>query len=123
MLAPGSPAAAAFEYIIAQARAASFKLVPRTSEVRSVELQWPDRKQNPFSVQSQAQHLNFYLRRPLLNSHPGLFEAAVDRFGPVKANSLGEYRTHLRTVADVDAMLAFLREQNAWPSRQCLHLP
>jgi len=118
MIAPSSPTAAAFEYIIAHARAAAFKLVPRTSEVRSVELQWLDRKQNPFSVQAQANHLNFYLRRPILNMHPGLFDAAVARFGPVKPNHLGEYRKHLRNAEEVDAMLAFLREQDAWPSKR-----
>lgn len=114
--ASGSEALAAFDYLLAHARAAAFELLPRLSEVRSIELQWLDRRQNPFSAQAHAGHVNFYLRRPILNAHSGLFDAASEAFGPVKPNRLGEYRTHLRTVADVDAMLAFLRGRGAWPS-------
>lgn len=117
MIAAGSPAKAAFEYLIAHAKAAAFRLIPRISEVRAVEFQLPDRKLNPYSVQAHGTHLNFYLRRPALNAHPGLFEAAVAQFGPVKANALGEYRKHLHDVNEVDGMLAFLRRVGAWPSK------
>ena len=118
MFEPGSEVIPAFDYLMAYSRAASFRLLVRESEVRAVELQWPDRKRNPFSVQGQASHLNFYLRRPILGEHPGLFDAAVAKFGPVRPNRLGEYRHHLRTIADVDDMLDFLREWQAWPSQR-----
>lgn len=115
----GTPVMSAFDYALAHAQAAAFVLLPRaTGTVRSVELQWPDRRLNPFSVQVRPRHINFYLRGPVLTAHPGLFEAAVARFGPVKANSLNEYRTHLHSVAEVDAMLEFLRDRGAWPSRR-----
>src|SRR5690349_10623712 len=104
-----STALRAFDYLLAHARAAAFLLVPRVSNVRSIELQWPDRRQNPFSAQTHPRHVNFYLRRPILNDHQGLFEAAIDEFGPVTENRLGEYRTHLHTIEEVDEMLAFLR--------------
>ncbi|WP_139150054.1 hypothetical protein [Sphingobium yanoikuyae] len=117
VLVPASPANAAFDYFIAHARAAAFQLIPRTSEVRAIELQWPDRKRNPFSIQTQARHLNFYLRRPILEAHHDLFDAAATRFGPIKPNKLGEYRTHIRSVADVDVMLEFLRQRGAWPNK------
>lgn len=116
--ASASPALAAFDYLIAHAGAAAFLFVPRTNAVRSIELQWPDRRLNPFSAQAHADHVNFYLRRPILNLHPDLFDAAVAAFGPVKANSLNEYRRHLRTVADVDEMLGFLRKRGAWPDHR-----
>ena len=112
------PAGTALDYILVHARAAGFHLIPRTSEVKSVELQWPDRRVNPFSVQAHAKHLNFYIRRPVLRTHPDLFEAAVAVFGAVKPNRLGEYRTHLMAVQDVDLMLDFLREHSAWPSKR-----
>lgn len=118
MFEPGSSVISAFDCLIAYARAAAFRFVVRESEVRSVELQWKDRKRSPFSIQSQANHLNFYLRRPILNNHPGLFEAASARFGSVKPNRLGEYRRHLHTVAEVDEMLQFLRDQGAWPTQR-----
>lgn len=117
-LTPATPALATFDYLIAHARAAAFLLVPRTSEVRSIELQWPDRRQNPFSAQTHPGHVNFYLRRPILNMYPGLFAAAERRFGAVKDNTRGEYRTHLSTIEEVDALLAFLRGQGAWPSHR-----
>jgi hypothetical protein len=101
---------------MAQARAAAFVLVPRLSLVRSIELQWPNRNRNPFSAQTHTNHINFYLRVPILNAHVSLFEAAVAKFGPVKPNRLGEYRAHLHTVDEVDAMLAFLRAHEAWPA-------
>jgi hypothetical protein len=118
MIATDSPAMTAFDYILTYAEAAGFVFIPRMSQVRSVEFQWPNRKLNPFSVQGQAGHLNFYLRRPILNEHPGLFEAAVKHYGPVKPNALGEYRKHLHDVKEVDEMLAFLRQQGAWPSKR-----
>lgn len=114
----GSPARAAFDYLMAHARAAGFELLPRTSAVRSIELQWPDTRRNPFSAQTHAGHVNFYLRRPILSARPKLFDAAEAKWGPVKPNHLGEYRRHLRTVAEVDEMLAFLRQHEAWPSRR-----
>ncbi|WP_395393762.1 hypothetical protein WBP07_01475 [Novosphingobium sp. BL-8A] len=116
--ASASPALAAFDYLIAHSGAAGFLFVPRTNAVRSVELQWPDRKLNPFSAQAHTDHVNFYLRRPILNINPNLFDAAVAAFGPVKPNSLNEYRRHLRTVADVNEMLGFLRKQGAWPDHR-----
>ena len=64
-----------------------------TSVICAVEFQWSDRKLNPFSVIAQANHLTFYLRRPLLNANDGLFESATAQFGAVKPNALGEYRT------------------------------
>ncbi len=117
-LSAAHPAQAAFDYLIAHALAAGFVLVPRTSEVRSIELQWPDRKRNPFSVQAHTGHVNFYLRRPILSEHPDLFDAAVAVFGPVRANSLGEYRTHLHDVEEAEKMLVFLRTHSAWPSHR-----
>jgi hypothetical protein len=114
----GSSALAAFDYLVAHALAADFVLVPRTSAVRSIELQWPDRQLNPFSAQTHTAHVNFYLRQPILGAHRGLFAAAVERFGPVKPNDRREYRTHLHTVSDVDGMLAFLRSHGAWPSKR-----
>jgi hypothetical protein len=89
----GSPALAAFDYLLAHAGAASFKRVPRDSAVRSVELQWPDRRLNPFSAQANANYVNFYLRSPILDKHPEPFAAATSRFGQVKANKRGEYRS------------------------------
>lgn len=118
MFSANSPARGAFDYILAHAKAASFRFVLRTNEVRAVELQRPDRKLNPFAIQAHANHINFYLRRPILSELPDLFEAAVETFGPVKPNKLGEYRTHLRNVVEVDAMLAFLRSHDAWPSKK-----
>lgn len=118
MIAAGSEALAAFDYLLAHVRAASFIPVPRISQVHSVELQWAHRRLNPFSIQTQANHLNFYLRVPILKAHPGLFDTASRRFGHVRPNSRGEYRTHLRTVADAESMLDFLREQGAWPAER-----
>lgn len=117
-LSPSGTARPTFDYLIAYALAAGFVLVPRTNEVRSIELQWPDRRRNPFSIQVSPNHVNFYLRRPILAEHPGLFDAAVARFGAVKANSLAEYRTHLRTVDEAEAILAFLRKHGAWPNHR-----
>lgn len=114
----GSPVEAAFDYLVAYAKAASFIPIVRTSAISAVEFQWPDRKLNPYAVIAQANHLTFYLRRPILNAHEGLFDAAAAKFGTVKPNALGEYRTHLKTVDDVEAMLSFLREQAAWPSKR-----
>jgi hypothetical protein len=114
-----SPALTAFDYLIAHAAAAGFRLIPRTAgEVLSVELQYPDRRRNPFSAQTRPEHLNFYLRRPVLRRHEGLFQSAVARYGPVQPNSLGEYRRHLRTTAEVEDMLDFLRDEGAWPSHR-----
>lgn len=113
-----SPALRAFDYLTAHARAAGFLLMPRVSNVRSIELQWSDRRQNPFSAQAHPGHVNFYLRRPILNLHKGLFEAATNTFGPITENRLGEYRTHLHTIDEVKEMLAFLRQHDAWPSRR-----
>jgi hypothetical protein len=114
----GSPVEAAFDYLIAYAKAASFNLIIRTSAIRAVELQWPDRKLNPFAVIAQANHLTFYLRRPLLNAHASLFKAATAKFGSVKPNALGEYRTHLRGIEDVETLLGFLRQHGVWPSKR-----
>jgi hypothetical protein len=100
-----------------EATLAGFRLIPRLSAVKSVELQWRNRRRNPFSAQAHRNHINFYLRRPILNEHPQLFAAAAREFGPVKSNHRDEYRTHLRTRADVDRMLMFLRKQRAWPDR------
>lgn len=79
-----SSALATFDYLIAHAQAAAgFVLVPRLSQVRSIELQWPDRRQNPFSVQASAHHVNFYLRRPALAPDPALFD--LDRINQPEA--------------------------------------
>jgi hypothetical protein len=112
------PARPAFDYLTAHALAASFVLIPRIGRVRSVELQWPSRRLNAFSAQAHRGHINFYLRSPVLTTHAGLFEAAVSRFGPVRPNSLQEYRTKLRDIDQVEAMLAFLREHGAWPAKR-----
>jgi 5-methylcytosine-specific restriction protein A len=118
VLSASDTARPTFDYLIAHALAAGFALVPRTNAVRSIELQWPDRRRNPFSVQVSPNHVNFYLRRPILAEHPELFAVAVARFGVVKSNSLDEYRTHLEAVDQAEAMLAFLREHGAWPDHR-----
>jgi hypothetical protein len=114
----GSPARSAFDYLMAHARAAAFVLVPRLSAVRSIELQYPHVRRNPFSAQARPRHLNFYLRGPILTAVPGLFAAAEAKWEPVPANSLDEYRRHLRNVDEVDEMLDFLRQHGAWPSKR-----
>ena len=116
VLAPRSAALAAFDYLIAHAEAAGFRLTPYDSQVRSVELGWPDRPRNPFSIQARPGHLNFYLRGPILSAHRGLFETATERFGEVKENSRSEYRKRLHRHEEAAEMLDFLREQGAWPS-------
>jgi hypothetical protein len=113
--ASGSPALAAFDHLLEEAKCAGFRLVPRLSAVRSIELQWPDRRQNPFSAQANPQHINFYLRRPILKEHLQLYLAASREFGQVRPNRLGEYRAHLKTPADVDRMISFLSLNGAWP--------
>lgn len=91
---------------------------PRLSAVRSIELQYPNKKRNPFSAQAHPQHINFYLRRPILNEHEGLYAAAERQWGVVEPNHLNEYRRHLKTVDDVDEMLSFLRDHEAWPNKR-----
>lgn len=118
VFAIGSGALAAFDYLIAHAGAAGFRLVPYDSAVRSVELQWPDRQRNPFSVQARPGHVNFYLRGPVLAELPRLFAAATERFGEVKPNGRGEYRRRLFSHAEAAEMLRLLREQGAWPSQR-----
>ena len=86
----GSSVEAAFHYLLAYAKAASFNPIIRSTVISAVEFQWPDRKLNPFAVITQANHLTFYLRRPILNENVGLFEAATAKFGVVKPNRLGE---------------------------------
>lgn len=113
-----STAIAAFDLLLAHALAARFVPVPRLGRVKSVELQLPDRRLNPFSLQAGPRHVNFYLRRPILGEHPGLFSRAVKRYGPVPANRLDEYRVHIRTVADAEDVLAFLRDEAAWPAQR-----
>lgn len=118
-IAAGSATQAAFDYLLGLAEAAAFRFVPRVSgTVFSVELQRPDRRSNPFSAQTYANHINFYLRPPILKEHPGLFEAATRRFDPVPPNRRDEYRRHLHTIAEVDEILDFLREQGAWPDHR-----
>lgn len=116
MFAAGSPALAAFDHLMIQAQVASFDLVPRVSEVRSILLKWAGKSHTPFAAQAHSGHINFYLRQPILRECPGIFSAAQAVFGAVKPNRLNEYRTHLRTVADVDKMLAFLTDHGAWPA-------
>jgi hypothetical protein len=117
--AVASPARAAFDLLIQEARSAEFKLIPRVrTAVRSVEFQYPDRRRNPFSVHARSGHLLFYLRRPILRPHPELFAAATARFGHVEPNSLGEYRARLHAPTDVADMLDFLREHRAWPMQE-----
>jgi len=119
VFASGSPALSAFDYLLAHAGAAAFTLVPRTSgTVLAVEFQWADQRRNPFAAQAHAHHTNFYLRKPVLTAHPHLFDAATKIYGEVKSNSLDEYRLHLRSPNEVDALLQFLREQGAWPSHR-----
>lgn len=118
VFASGSSALAAFDYLLAHARAAAFTLVPYRSAVRSIELQWPDANRNPYSAQAHSGHINFYLRRPILSAHPELFDAATEKFGKVADNHRGEYRKRLTDVADVDEMLGFLRKHDAWPSHR-----
>jgi hypothetical protein len=104
---------------MAHAAAAGFALVPRLAgAVQSVELQVQNPKRNHFSAQARPDHINFYLRGPVLGLHEGLFDAAVSRFGPVPPNSLDEYRTHLRSVSDAEEMLDFLRARGAWPTHR-----
>lgn len=115
----GSSTLAAFDYLMAYAGAAGFKRIIRASgAVPAVELRHADRQSNPFAVQTRPDHLNFYLRRPALRHHDELFDAATQRFGPVKPNRLGEYRLRLRTCDDVDEMLGFLRLQGVWPTHR-----
>ncbi|HEY7810959.1 MAG TPA: hypothetical protein VIA98_11315 [Allosphingosinicella sp.] len=117
LFSASSPALAAFDYLMAHAQAAGFRLVPRLAgAVKSVELQLTAQRRNHFSAQASPNHINFYLRGPVLSEHEGLFASAVDRFGAIPRNSLGEYRTHLVSPASVDAMLDFLRGHGAWPS-------
>jgi len=119
VFASGSPALSAFDYLLAHAGAAAFTLVPRTSgAVLAVEFQWADQRRNPFAAQAHVHHINFYLRNPILTAHPHLFDAATKKYGEVKSNSLDEYRLHLRSLNEVDALLQFLREQGAWPSHR-----
>jgi hypothetical protein len=114
-----SSARVAFDYLIAYAEAAGFRVVPYTAGlVPSVELQWADRRRNPFSLQAHPGHINFYLRSPIVKSHPGLFEAARRAFGPVGMNQRDEYRTHVRDIVQADEMLDFLRRHGAWPSER-----
>lgn len=117
VIAATSPARPAFDCLLAYAGAAGFRCVPRLpGAVKSVELQWRSRRSNPYSAQTQANHINFYLRRPILDAHDELEAAARAHFGAIRPNSRGEYRTHLHTVAEVEAMLDFLRAQGAWPN-------
>lgn len=119
IISPTCPALPAFDYLMAHAAAAAFALIPRLAgAVQSVEFQVESPKRNLFSAQARPQHLNFYLRGPVLRAHKGLFDAAVSRFGPVRPNSLGEYRTRLRSPADAKEMLDFLRERGAWPGHR-----
>lgn len=118
VFAPGSPALATFDYLIAHAEAAGFRLTPYDSQVRSVELGWPDRPRNPFSIQARPGHVNFYLRGPILSAHRGLFEMATERFGEVRKNSRSEYRKRLHRHEEAEEMLDFLRQQGAWPSQR-----
>jgi hypothetical protein len=118
-LSAASAAVPAFDYLMAHAAAAGFRLVPRlTGEVPSIELQYSDRRTNPFSAQVRPDHLNFYLRGPVLKEHQSLFDAAAARYGPVPPNRLGEYRTRLQTTANVEDMLDFLRTEGAWPKHR-----
>ncbi len=113
-----SAALAAFDYMVAHAEAAGFRLTPYDSEVPSIELGWPDRQQNPYSIQARPGHVNFYLRGPILSVHQGLFEEATERFGEVRKNKRSEYRKRLFGHEDAAEMLGFLRKQGAWPSQR-----
>jgi uncharacterized protein (DUF1684 family) len=69
----GAPALPAFDYLLAHPQAAAFRLAPRRrGKFLAVEIQLPNRRLNPFSAQSHAQHVNFYLRRQTLAVDPGL---------------------------------------------------
>lgn len=115
----GSSALAAFDYLLAHAHAAAFQPVDGShGKVRSVAIRDPAHDGVPFSAIANAGHITFYLGTPLLLRHAQLFDEASARFGAVKTNSRGEYRLHLRSPADVDVLLDFLRQRGAWPSRR-----
>lgn len=119
VLLAGSPARAAFDYFLAQARAADFELVCRVvGAVKAVEFRRGDERRNPFAAQTARGHVNFYLRLPILSDHPGLYAAAEHRFGAAEPNRKGEFRTHIHDVDEARHMLEFLREHDAWPRQR-----
>ncbi len=119
VLLAGSSARAAFDYFLAQARAADFELVCRVAgAVKAVEFQRRDKRLNPFAAQVARKHINFYLRLPILSDHPSLYAAAEHRFGGARPNRRGEFRTHIHNVDEARQMLEFLREHDAWPRQR-----
>ena len=114
-----SAALGAFDYLVAHASAAGFKLISRTSgRIRSVEFGYPDRPGNPFAAQAAIGHVNFYFRRPVLRDREGLFDAATGRYGDVRPNRLGEYRLRVANPDEAEELLAFLRDHGAWPGHR-----
>lgn len=115
----GTAARSAFDHLLAHAQAASFRLIGRTAgTVRAVEFQSSELRRNPFSAQVASRHVNFYLRRAVLDAHPTLFDAASRRFGRVPDNRLLEYRVRIHDPAEAATVLNFLRRHGAWPNDQ-----
>ncbi|HEX8225885.1 MAG TPA: hypothetical protein VF605_18925 [Allosphingosinicella sp.] len=104
----------AYQLLKREADAAGFRFHYKNSAVKAVELVDRD-GEKPFSAVAANEHLLFYLRQPVLRRSPGLFDRATGKFGAVKENCRGEYRTRVRNPSEMRTLLDWLREQRAWP--------
>ncbi|KQZ61092.1 hypothetical protein ASD67_17610 [Sphingopyxis sp. Root1497] len=118
VLEPGSPALAAFDYLLAHASAAAFEIADSShGTIRSVAFRAPSDSRPHFSAIANPRHITFYLLSGLPSAHPALFAAASATFGSVTDNRKGEYRVRRHAPQEIDTLLDFLRTQAVWPSR------
>ncbi|HEX7855901.1 MAG TPA: hypothetical protein VF503_19620 [Sphingobium sp.] len=104
----------AMHYLMDEARSAGFRFVFRKSKnVPGVELQ-DATKRNLYSFTANRTHLLFFLRSPAQQRAANLWDEAVARYGAQEPNDLGEYRITLRTRADAEEMLFWLKGIGAW---------
>ncbi|RYE55962.1 MAG: hypothetical protein EOP20_09570, partial [Hyphomicrobiales bacterium] len=105
---------AAMRYLMDEARSAGFRFVFRKSKsVRGVDFQ-DATKRNLYSFTANRTHLLFFLRSPAQKRTANLWDQAVARYGAQEPNDRGEYRIILRTRADAEKMLVWLKGIGAW---------
>jgi hypothetical protein len=106
--------AVALRYVMETAATSGLSFVFRKSgDVAAVDFQDGTRR-NLYSVTANSEHLLFYLRAPAQQRAPHLLAAAVARYGEQELNSLGEYRIPITTMSEAQALLAWLRDTDAW---------
>jgi hypothetical protein len=96
---------AAFETLVARADEHGLEAADLTGFITGIKVYRDN--QYVFAVQSNPDHLNFYIRKPAMKRW-GPFEQRAATLGEVRANKKGEIQLHIHDASQADRVAELL---------------